>query len=93
MVFSKCLARFLPVLIGDLVPEGDEDWDHFLQLMEIMDYIFSPQTTSASISFLRVIIEDYLTEFKQLYLERRLTPKTHYMIHIPSWMSRYGNIQ
>ena len=77
------------MLIGDVVPEGDANWDHFLQLLEIVDYIFAPQTTVASISYLKVMIGDYLTEFKQLYRERRLTPKIHYMIHISSYMSRY----
>ena len=35
------------------------------------------------------MIEDFLYDFRQLYPERRLTPKMHYLIHVPSWMLRY----
>lgn len=34
------LARYLPLRVGDLVPEGDEYWGNFLQMSLIMDYLF-----------------------------------------------------
>ena len=37
-----CLGRFLPLMIGVFVPEDDPHWLHFLTLLDIMDYIFSP---------------------------------------------------
>jgi 5-hydroxyisourate hydrolase-like protein (transthyretin family) len=36
-----------------------------------------------------MLIEDFLEEFKVLYPERSLTPKMHYLVHIPTWMNRY----
>ncbi len=33
-----CLGRFLPLLIGHLVPEGDCFWENFLMLLTIVDY-------------------------------------------------------
>ena len=47
-----------------------------------MDYIFSLNTTEIIISTLKILIEDFLHE-------RRITPKMHYLIHVPSWMLRY----
>ena len=72
-----------------MIPLDDENWHNYLQLMKIMDYIFSPSTTEVIISMLRVLIEDFLLEFRNLYPERRITPKMHYLIHVPSWMQRY----
>lgn len=80
--------RFLPLLIGDLVPEDDDHWENFLQLLTIVDYVFAPVTTESTITYTEVLIEDFLVEFRQLYPERRLTPKMHYLIHVPSWMYR-----
>lgn len=84
-----CLARYLPLLIGDLVPEKDANWEHYLHLMEMVDYILAPVTTMANIEYLRILIEDYLVEFRMLYPDSHLTPKCHYLIHVPSWMSKW----
>ena len=85
-----CLWRFLPLLAADKIPLDDEIWENYIQLMKIMDYIFSPSTTEVTISTLTVLIEDFLYDFCNLYPERRITPKIHYHIHIPSWMLRYS---
>ena len=31
-----CLAKFLPLMIGGVVPNDDEHWQHYLQLLEIV---------------------------------------------------------
>ena len=84
-----CLGRFLPLLIGHLVPENDSFWDNFLMLLTIMDYVFAPVTTPDKADYVAMLVEDFLTEFKELYPERRLIPKMHYMIHMSSCMKRY----
>ena len=35
----------LALLIGEYVPEEDERWILFLQLMDIVDILFSPNTS------------------------------------------------
>ena len=35
------LARFLPLVIGDLIPEDNKHWENFLCLLDIMDILFS----------------------------------------------------
>lgn len=82
-----CLARFLPLMIGDLIPFEDDHWENFLNLLDIMDYVFAPSTTPEKISHVEVLVEDFLTEFCNLY-NRPLIPKMHYLVHLPSWMRR-----
>ena len=79
-----CLARVLPFLIGDKVHQEDEYWDHYLQLLSIVEYIFAPVVTKRMSAYLAMMIEDFLAEFNDLY-QRRL----HYLVHIPSWMNKY----
>ena len=82
------LARMLPILVGELVPIDDDRWLHYLQLLTCIDYIFAPIMTEELCDYLAMLIEDFLTDFTELYA-RRLIPKMHYMIHIPTWIKRY----
>ena len=43
----------LPLLIGDVVPEGNIYWRHFLRLMRITGLLMGPQVTSATAFYLR----------------------------------------
>lgn len=84
-----CLGRYLPLLIGDLVPDDDEHWENFLRLLVIVDYIMAPVCTEETVAHLGHQIELFLTEFKRLYPGSNLTPKMHYLIHYPHLMLRY----
>ena len=82
-----CLASFLPLIIGDMILEDNDHWVNFLILLDIVDYVFAPATTSEKIAHVAVLVEDFLTEFSRLY-DRPLIPKMHYLVHLPSWMTR-----
>ena len=41
-----CLARILPLLLGDLVQSNEESWDNLLQLLQIEEVVFAPTTTT-----------------------------------------------
>lgn len=83
-----CLSRLLPLMIGKDVGADDQHWDNFLLLLKIMDYIFAPIVSQEVASYLRVLIDDHHREFVRLYPSCPVTPKLHYMIHYPEWMSR-----
>ena len=73
-------------MIGDKVPEDDLYWENFLTHLSIVDYLFAPVCTTTIADYVSMLIEDFLTEFKDLYPDRPLTPKMHFMIHLPTWM-------
>ena len=39
------LGRILPLVIGECIPEDDERWMLYLQMMDIVDILFSPTTS------------------------------------------------
>ena len=84
-----CLCRLLPVIIHDLVPHEDPDWCLFLDLMHIVDIVFSPITSKGATYYLRILIQDYLLEFKELYPDVNIIPKMHFMVHYPGQIRRY----
>lgn len=84
-----CLARLLPLMIGDFVPEDDTHWQQFTLFRTIMNYVFAPTKTPDSIAYIRGLVADYLHSFFQLYPECPMTPKQHYLVHVPMWMEKY----
>lgn len=81
-----CLGRFLPVLIGDKIPDDCPYWENYLTHLDIMDEVFAPVTSGGRLEYITMLIEDFLEEFKELYPERPFTPKMHYLVHVPTWM-------
>ena len=83
------LSRLLPLMIGDKVPSNETRWINFLLLLDIMDIVFSPIICEDQISFLHLLIEEHHQQFKILYPHCSITPKLHFMIHYPAWISKY----
>ena len=83
-----CLSRYLPLLIGDLVPEDDNDWLNFLHLLDIVDYILAPVCSEEVVAYLEHLIETFLLEFKASYPHCSITPRMHYLVCYPQLILR-----
>ena len=83
-----CLLRLLPLIMGDLVPEGDPYWENYLTLLKIINYVFAPVTSLDIAGHLRQLIEEHHETFVELYPHKPLPPKFHYLIHMPSWIAQ-----
>ena len=70
------------------MPESDRNWKVYLIFLKIMEYTFAPVITTDKLDYLQMLIQDFLIEFTHLYPGRPLTPKMHYLVHMPSWMKR-----
>ncbi|XP_064482771.1 uncharacterized protein LOC135395575 [Ornithodoros turicata] len=85
-----CLFRLLPQLLGDHVPEGNTDWDIYLQYREMVNILLSDRIPVDCVSYLEVHIASFLRAFVQQYPELNITPKLHYLIHYPRYISLFG---
>ncbi len=81
------LATFLPLLIGDLIPDDCEHYALFHLLLKICTVAMAWETSPGAVSYLRVLIEEHL---KTLYPNNTIIPKMHYMLHYPSQILKYG---
>ena len=77
------LARMLPLLIGDMVSDDNPFWQLYLLLLKILGIIMAPKISRAIAAYLRELIAEHHSTFTQLYPHCHLTPKFHYMVHIP----------
>lgn len=87
-----CLARLLPLMVGEKIVEDDPSWANFLLLLTIADYVLAPVTSQDMVAYLRVLIGDHHQAFKDIYPHCRITPKMHYLIHYPECMERYASV-
>nr|XP_057925469.1 uncharacterized protein LOC131127529 [Doryrhamphus excisus] len=85
-----CLIRLLPTMIGDLIPEGNEEWELLLLLLLRMEFIFSPSITIAGTHYLTKIIEEHHSLFLELFPHLHLRPKHHFMVHYPRAIRKLG---
>ncbi|XP_060871578.1 uncharacterized protein LOC132949103 [Metopolophium dirhodum] len=84
-----CFIHFLPLMIGDLIPNNDDTWLFFLNFLEIIDILMSHKLTQDLIACLKRLIKkhnlDYVTLFKDT-----LKPKHHFLTHYPSIIQKSG---
>ena len=86
------LGRVLPLIVGDYVPEDDQYWKNYLQLMQIVDILFSPTTTNEQVSYLRALIHDHHEVFCKLYPGHSVIPKMNFMVHTPRLLFQYVHV-
>jgi hypothetical protein len=88
---SQCwtLGRYLPLIIGDLVPIDDINWRCFLYLHDILGICMSPCISAVTISYLSELIAIHHKVFRECYSSVNITPKLHYLIHIPEQIRRF----
>ena len=76
------LGCLLPLMVGQCVPERDEHWKCYIQLLRIVTLATSNKVTEATIHMMTLLIETYLTQYANLY-PGCIVPKLHYLIHLP----------
>lgn len=91
---SWALLKYLPLLLGDVVPADDKHWLFLLHLSELVDILFAPVFTVGMVTYLRHLIADHLVTFSELYSVGdsgiRLKPKHHLLVHLPTIILRSG---
>jgi len=50
------MGHILPLIIGDFIPEDDEYWKLFVQMMDIVDILFSPNTSDEYIWLMLLLL-------------------------------------
>lgn len=87
-----CLIRNVPLIFGDVVPEGNAYWRLLLLLLQILNVVFPPAITEGMTICLKPLIIDHHQLFKELYPQQNLIPKHHFMIHYPRIIRNIGPI-
>lgn len=82
------LGHILPFLIGYLIPDDNEYWQLFLQMMDIVDLLLSPNTSDDHSAYVATLINEHHQDFCKLYPDKSIIPKMHFMVHMPRLMTQ-----
>ena len=86
----KNLIVNFPFIIGDLIPYGDEHWQTFILLLQILLLSVTPVTSVNTADVLESLIALHNRRFVNLYGEDAITPKFHYLVHFPDQLRLFG---
>jgi len=82
------LGRLLPVMIGHKIPEENAHWLHYLELLDIVDLLFSPIVGPETPGYLELLLQQNLKTFTHLYPDHNVLPKMHFLIHTARYMAK-----
>lgn len=85
-----CLLRLIPLIVGKLIPEDEPAWQLILDLKDIVDLVVCPIHTNESIAYLESKISEHRYRYQELFPERRLLPKHHFLEHYPAMIPLFG---
>lgn len=84
------LCCILPLVLGPKVPENDGKWTNFLRLIQISLLVTSPYSSEDTAANLEQLIYTHHQEYKIEYPKSHITPKFHFLVHIPKQLLRFG---
>ena len=87
------LLRYIPLLVGDLIPADSVEWQLITELCDIVENLFSLRFCEGDLVFLDQKISAWLHALKVVHPEFRIKPKFHYMIHYVSQIRRHGPLR
>jgi hypothetical protein len=91
-----CLLRLLPLMVGPLVGTTSscyKFWCFFLELKAIVELVFAPQVAIGHVEHLNSMIQDHIANFTELFPNKKLKPKHHFLLHYANAFLTYGPLR
>lgn len=85
----KTLTTFLPLIVGKLIPEQDEVWQHFCLLLKICHIVMLREIPNSMIETLRQLVTLHHAQYQTLFNDT-LKPKHHNIVHYASFVVHSG---
>lgn len=84
------LAVILPLIVGQYVPEDDEHWENYSQILEITRITHAPDIHKDSLPYLNDLTSSYLCGHLKLYGE--FPAKEHFLTHLAEVIAEFGTL-
>ena len=82
-IYSNAIVAAKPADTVYGVPDHDIRWINYLLMLEIWDYLFAPEISVDEVGYLKMMIEEHHSSFRDLYPTASVIPKMHYLVHAP----------
>lgn len=81
----KTLVTFLPLIVGNLVPEDDPVWKHFCILLKICNILMLREISLDHLKILRELVNTHHEQYTTLFNDC-LKPKHHNIVHYATFI-------
>lgn len=89
---SNTLIRFLPLIIGNLIPRGDPVWEYYCSLLKIFDIVMLNDVPFELLDELRSQVKRHHELYISLFNDQ-LKPKHHNLTHYSTAISKSGSLR
>lgn len=86
------LIYYLPLAVGDLIPDDDAVWNFLLVLVQIVEIVLDRSVNENLICHLESLIVAHNIDYVKLFKDN-LKPKHHFMIHYAHVMRQLGPLR
>ena len=87
---TRLFLRILPFIIGPMIDFNSEYYLFLVELIQIVNIVFAAVIKDKTVTLLQELIANHLTSFKELFPDKNIIPKQHYLLHIPSMIRLLG---
>jgi hypothetical protein len=85
-----CLLHCLPVIFSNTIPHDDPKLENIILMSKIVNYCLAYKIQKDEITTLSSMITLHNIRFMNLYPLVKLTPKLHFMHHLPQNIQQFG---
>jgi hypothetical protein len=86
------LLRLLPILIGEKC-KLNKQYVNFTKLVKILRLALKQEFSEQNIQYLEDFISEYLEEFNDLYKDKDITAKQHFLVHYGRIIRTFGPLR
>ncbi len=90
---TLCLARLLPLMIGELVPRQNAQWDLYLLMVDVLEAVCTTAFSPADIQYIRGLLEAFNEMCVEVLPHFHVTPKHHYTVHYGTQIENFGPLR
>jgi len=87
------MCKILPYIIGTKVPHDCAQWINFLRLVQITFLATCPIATSETAGQISQLVTTHHLLFREHYPKATITPKMHYLVHLPKQLLKFGPLR
>ena len=90
---NRCVLRFITIINGEFIIDKDDIiWKFLCALQELLIFMCAKVYNDGRVTYLKLVIEEYLYDRNKLFLNIPFCPQHHYLLHYPSLILRFGCI-
>ena len=87
---ARLFLRLLPFFLAPMVDTNDSHFLFLIELIQMVQLIYSPVIKLDTLQCLKQMISEHLVKFSELFPDKNILPKQHYLIHIPEMIKSIG---